>query len=236
MGANAQTAVPAFTAGQVLTAAQQTQINTGIPVFASTVERDAAFGGSGEKVLAQGQYAYIEATSTLQVYTGSVWVSAITSGLNLITAQTIGSAVGSVTVTGAFSSTYDNYKIIVSGGVASAANDAFSIVLGASATGYNYQYINGAYANSPTANGASNAVRMEYAGAQNTNYLSAQIEMQGPFLASPTTMQAQIARTASAGTMTGIHTVASSFTAFTLAPPSGTFTGGTIYVYGYAKA
>ena len=60
MGANAQTSVPAFTAGQVLTAQQQTEINTGIPVFATTITRDAAFGGSGEKTLAEGQYAYIE--------------------------------------------------------------------------------------------------------------------------------------------------------------------------------
>lgn len=76
MGANAQTSVPVFTAGQVLTAAQVTQINTGIPVFATTVTRDAAFGGTGEKTLAQGQYAYIEATSSLQVYSGSAWIAA----------------------------------------------------------------------------------------------------------------------------------------------------------------
>ena len=73
MGANAQTAVPAFTAGQVLTAAQQTQINTGIPVFATTVTRDAAFGGTGEKTLAEGQFAYIEATDTTQYYDGAAW-------------------------------------------------------------------------------------------------------------------------------------------------------------------
>ena len=75
MGANAQTAVPAFTAGQVLTAAQQTQINTGIPVFATTVTRDAAFGGTGEKTLAEGQFAYIEATDATQYYDGAAWQS-----------------------------------------------------------------------------------------------------------------------------------------------------------------
>jgi hypothetical protein len=73
MGANAQIAVPAFTAGQILTAAQQTQINTGIPVFATTTTRDAAFGGAGEKTLAQGQFCYLESTGKLQVYTGSAW-------------------------------------------------------------------------------------------------------------------------------------------------------------------
>jgi hypothetical protein len=75
MGANAQTSVPAFTAGQVLTAAQVTQINTGIPVFASSTERDAAFGGTGEKTLAEGQYAFLEDTNETLVYDGTGWVS-----------------------------------------------------------------------------------------------------------------------------------------------------------------
>lgn len=75
MGLNAQTAVPVFTAGQVLTAAQVTQINTGIPVFATTTTRDAAFGGTGEKTLAQGQFCYLESTGKLQVYTGSAWAN-----------------------------------------------------------------------------------------------------------------------------------------------------------------
>jgi len=75
MGANAQTSVPAFTAGQVLTAAQVTQINTGIPVFASSTERDAAFGGTGEKTLAEGQMAYLEDTNATQYYDGSSWAA-----------------------------------------------------------------------------------------------------------------------------------------------------------------
>lgn len=74
MGANAQTIVPTFTAGQVLTAAQQNQINTGVPVFATTITRDAAFGGAGEKTLAEGQMCYIEAApQRFQVYNGTVW-------------------------------------------------------------------------------------------------------------------------------------------------------------------
>jgi hypothetical protein len=75
MGANAQTSVPAFTSGQVLTAAQVTGINTGIPVFASSTERDAAFGGTGEKTLAEGQMAYLEDTNATQYYDGSSWAA-----------------------------------------------------------------------------------------------------------------------------------------------------------------
>jgi|DEB0MinimDraft_6_1074348.scaffolds.fasta_scaffold27704_3 hypothetical protein len=92
MGANAQTSVPAFTAGQVLTAAQVTGINTGIPVFASSTERDAAFGGTGEKTLAEGQMAYLEDTDVTQYYDGSSWAEVGASiagiGSNAVFAQT----------------------------------------------------------------------------------------------------------------------------------------------------
>ena len=71
--ANTQTSVPVFTAGQVLTAAQQNQINTGIPVFADSTARDAAFGGTGEKTLAEGQFAFLEDSDLTQFYDGSTW-------------------------------------------------------------------------------------------------------------------------------------------------------------------
>jgi hypothetical protein len=75
MGINAQTTVPTFTVGQVLTSAQMiASASTGIPVFATTTTRDAAFG-SGNKALAQGQLAYVE-TAGLQFYNGSAWVNA----------------------------------------------------------------------------------------------------------------------------------------------------------------
>ena len=95
MGANAQTSVPAFTAGQVLTAAQVTGINTGIPVFATSTERDAAFGGTGEKTLAEGQFAYLEDTDTVQVYDGTSWNTVGASSVKKVEAFT---ASGSWTV------------------------------------------------------------------------------------------------------------------------------------------
>ena len=71
--ANTQTSVPVFTAGQVLTAAQQNLINTGIPVFADSSARDAAFGGTGEKTLAEGQFAFLEDTNSTQFYDSATW-------------------------------------------------------------------------------------------------------------------------------------------------------------------
>jgi hypothetical protein len=75
MGANATTTVPVYVAAEVLTAADLNITNSGIPVFATTVTRDAAFGGAGEKTLAEGQFAYIEATDTTQYYDGAAWQS-----------------------------------------------------------------------------------------------------------------------------------------------------------------
>jgi hypothetical protein len=75
MGANAVTTVPVYVAGEVLTAADLNITNSGIPVFASSVERDAAFGGTGEKTLAEGQYAFLEDTNATQFYDGATWQS-----------------------------------------------------------------------------------------------------------------------------------------------------------------
>jgi len=76
MGANAQTTVPTFVSGQVLTADQQNQsARTGVPVFAGTTERDAAFGGTGEKTLAEGQFCYLEDTNATQYYDGTNWIN-----------------------------------------------------------------------------------------------------------------------------------------------------------------
>ena len=81
MGANATTFVPAYVAGEVLTAANLSVTNSGIPVFAGTTERDAAFGGTGEKVLAEGQFAYLESTNALQYYDSAAWVAVGGSGV-----------------------------------------------------------------------------------------------------------------------------------------------------------
>jgi hypothetical protein len=48
---------------------------TGVPVFADTTARDAAFGGSGEKTLAEGQLCYLESTDKVQFYNGTSWAN-----------------------------------------------------------------------------------------------------------------------------------------------------------------
>jgi hypothetical protein len=241
MGLNAQTTVPSFTAGQILTAAQQTDINTGIPVFATTVTRDAAFGGSGEKVLAEGQFAYIEATKTTQYYDGAAWQPVgVAPGLVLVKTQTIGTAVASVTVSDAFSATYDNYKISISGGVGSTTINLLT-TLGSSATGYSgsmiYYTATGSAVSPGTPSAISSATTsFSWSGNANTNSIIYNVELQNPFLAKYTFAQGPWYDIAAGASFFGAHSSAVSYSAFTITANTGTLTGGTIRVYGYANS
>jgi hypothetical protein len=156
-------------------------------------------------------------------------------GLWLVKSQTIGSAVTSVTVTGAFSADYDNYKIIISGGVASTSS-ALALRLGASATGYYAGLIYGTYSGA-TANfaGINNGSSFLFVGVGTANSLTANIEVLSPFATKVTGVSNPYIDTATAGaagTASGFHNSATSHTAFTLLVGAGTITGGTIKVYG----
>jgi len=240
MGVNAQTTVPAFVAGEVLTAAEMTQVNTGIPVFATTVTRDAAFGGAGEKVLAQGQYAHIEATNALQVYTGSAWTNFNSGSMVLITAQTIGTAVNAVTVSSAFSSTYDNYFVTVSGGSASTGCRA-DLTFGATATGY---YSFGVYGNLGTAtvNGEaqSNGSSLQDILQATSDQINGAFYVFSPNLAKGTATISNSVRPTTNGIATtqwGWLNNTTQYTAFTITlSAAATITGGTIRVYGLVNS
>jgi hypothetical protein len=177
-----------------------------------------------------------------QFSTGEVLTAADTntylanSGLVFVKQQTIGSGVASVTVSDAFSATYDNYKIVINGG-ATSAQTSISLVLGSSAGSYYGAYIYASYITGAVLGAAINdAASFIYAGGADINYINCNIELQHPFVAKFTTIQAlTIAYANNRGTAIGEHEVASSFTAFTLAPFTGTLTGGTITVYGYRK-
>jgi hypothetical protein len=238
MGANAVTSVYDYTAGQILTAAQMDNVNCGIPVFATTTTRDAAFGGTGEKVLAQGQYAYIEATSSLMVYTGSSWATVNASGLVLVKTQAVGTAVSTVAVTGAFSTDYDNYLITYNNGVGSGTGALFTMVLGSTTTGYYYSFIGANYNTTPNAGGSANTSNWGYIGTSDSAGSSLSVSVQSPFLTKRTTFSSNspFANTSTSVQALGMLDNATSYTGFTLGVNTGTMTGGTIRVYGYVNS
>ena len=155
-------------------------------------------------------------------------------GLWLVKTQTIGSAVSSVAVTNAFSSDYDAYKITVTGGVASASDGDFNLILTGSTASYYNTTIYASYgAATASVVGANNGAAWTFLGAAGTSTLSLEMTLINPFLAKPTLLQTSITRSDIAGTTNGRHAVSTSYTGFTLSPSSGTITGGNIRVYGY---
>jgi hypothetical protein len=160
-------------------------------------------------------------------------------GLRLIKKQTIGTGVSSVTVTSAFSATYDNYKIIVSGGNASADGD-IKLTLGATASGYFQALIYSAFSGpGVTSAVVNNGASWQYAGSHRTTTNSLNCELFNPFNTDETLVNGVYvgAKNGSvSGNASGFLDNSTSYTAFTLTASSGTLTGGTIYVYGYGAS
>lgn len=161
------------------------------------------------------------------------------SGLVFVKEQTIGNGVATVAVPDAFSATYDNYKIIVSGGIASGIG-APSIILGATVTGY---YATGVFSQIGVATlGATNVVNgasWTNMGRQNGNAINVSFDLFLPFATKRTSFVQHSATSETNGyfiSQSGMLDNATSYTSFTLNSASGTFTGGTINVYGYRKA
>jgi len=155
-------------------------------------------------------------------------------GLTLVKSQVIGTAVSSVNVTGAFSSTYDSYKIIVNGGVGSTTLSLISLKFGTTTTGYNAAYAGAPYStggvSTTTDNNTSSFTRF---GTANTDNIISTIEVINPNLLKNTFVTGVQIESSIARIGTGFVNNLLAYTDFTLTPASGTLTGGTIRVYGY---
>jgi hypothetical protein len=161
-------------------------------------------------------------------------------GLWLVKTQTVGSAVATVEVTGAFSSTYDNYRIMWSGISCSTGND-WTIQLGNSGgystTGYYrispYVTSASAFVSGFSANGTN--FFMSSTPSSSTKHVGF-LEVFQPYSADFTTFSGPIyqQRTDLIGIgVFGAHQVATSYDRFKITVSTGTITGGTIRVYGY---
>jgi hypothetical protein len=162
-------------------------------------------------------------------------------GLRLVKKQTIGTGVSSVIVTGAFSSAYENYKVIFSGGVASGATYTLLQLRTGSTTattGYYRAMWYVDYAASTGAQAATNTSSWR-AGYATANIANGTIDILSPFLAVNTTMTSNASGALPNEAIYmhgGYHTGATSYDQFVLSTTSGTLTGGTIYVYGYGAS
>jgi hypothetical protein len=151
-------------------------------------------------------------------------------GLTLISTTTIGTTVSSVTVSGAFSSTYDNYRVIISGtGVASTSN-GLSLTFGATASGYSRAGIS-ISTNSTTVIGVAqeSQTSIPSVGLGSTTNLSLCMDVFNPFIATRTVVNSFGMRSIPSGALNliaGYLDNTTSYTAFTLTTTTGTITGG----------
>jgi hypothetical protein len=161
-------------------------------------------------------------------------------GLRLVKAQTVGTGVSSVIVTGAFSATYENYKILYTGGTPNTASYLnLQLRTGSTTSTANYYMGFGGWAYSGAAQGAvgvNNGSSWEYAGyAANAGYTVFNVDLYQPFTTKYTGFNTSYFIPNQNAVGGGYHDAATSFDQFVLTY-GGTLTGGTIYVYGYGAS
>jgi hypothetical protein len=248
MGINAQTSVPKFTSGDVLTAANTNLLTNAPPVFAGTATRDAAFGGAGEKTLAEGQLCYLEDSNIVQYYDGAAWATvgpASSVGLVFISATAMAGA--SVSVNNCFTSTYDNYRLLFSPS-ACTGDPVVTFRLRLSGTdstvSYTTQRLTGYQSTVATAsnNQGTDEMLFGYVKAAVPQVSVMSVDIFSPAQARSTAafsslgfMEDATVTNGFVGVVQNAHTPATAYDGFTMLASTGTITG-TIYLYGYAKA
>jgi len=156
-------------------------------------------------------------------------------GLVLVTSATVGTGVTSVTVSNCFSATYDSYKIIMSDTAGTSGAWLYFNVNGIPAQWYgNYLYANFA-SGAPLSVGANGATYANYVGGCAQSTFSLNMEINNPFLAKATFVNAPFVDANTAGTATYVLATNASYTGFQVYCNAVTMTGGTIRVYGYRK-
>jgi hypothetical protein len=178
------------------------------------------------KTFSSGAVLTASDTNTYLANAGLVWVKS----------QTIGTAVASVQVTGAFNSTFDNYRIVIHGG--SGSTGVFRMTFDASgtpsATGYYTGYKGTFYAGGDGQYNGNNVANIFVAGGgQTSNWMLVNMDVFGVNKAIYTNFAGDYVGTDNAGRFGGVHAVGTAYNGFTLTANSGTMTGGTITVYGY---
>lgn len=161
-------------------------------------------------------------------------VAGLGSGFTLVKSQTVGSAVSSVVVTDAFNSSYDNYRIVFSGGTASnsPATDVF-MKFGSTTTGYGHMLFYYGYAGGSGYLANANDSSFPYFMVATSNGYASVIDVLTPY-AAKNTFVSHIGGTNGTGRYGGGYiNNTTSYTEFTLTPAAGTLTGGTVKVYGY---
>jgi hypothetical protein len=242
MGANATTTVPVYASGEVLTAADLNITNSGIPVFSGTATRDAAFGGTGEKTLAEGQFAFLEDSNSTQFYDGAAWQSVGVSPGMVLVGSASPSAVSSVSINNCFTSTYENYRVVGTVSAATGATGELTLRLRAGGTDTTTNYTGQlfeAYSSTSTSTLKSGLSSWYITNIDTTTDDSVfSYDIYAPQTATKTRYTGQAMYTTSvfvSQTNAGVQTATTQFDGITILFSGTNFTGN-IRVYGYANS
>jgi hypothetical protein len=231
-----------FTSGEVLTAADVNgYLNSQtVMVFASAAARTSAITSPQE-----GMLSFLKDTDTTQYYTGSAWTNLVTGGAAGLTfiASASPSAVSSQSINNCFSSTYQNYLIVMNL-LNSAGEDPLLWRMRASGTdasGSDYDFIQEFVYNSDqlisSTNNSTSARASIVAASVQSGVI---INVNRPFDAAPTILQSNAAWYNGNDAMrkigiAAVHNVSTSYDGITFLTTGGTMTG-TIRVYGYSNS
>jgi hypothetical protein len=171
-------------------------------------------------------------TADSSTATGLKW-STPAAGLTLVKTQTIGSAVSSVTVSDAFSSTYENYRVTITGGTSS--GNEFYLTFGSASSNYKYTQLISGWSNTLLTFGNSSASNIQAFRASTGNQ-NTYMDIMSPNLTKITAVTGASPASGQFHQVYGVLDDTTAYTAFTLTTGSGTFTGGTIRVYGYQNS
>ncbi len=157
------------------------------------------------------------------------------SGLVYVTSQTVGTGVSSVTVSNAFNSSYDNYRVIWTGGTFGVNDNAISVQFANTAHHYacmRYDSFTGTGSGTLFTNAQTSAYTGLSATATQTSIV---MDVMTPYLAQFTKWTNMLTSNLYVGYAGGVYAQNTSISSITFIQGGG-FTGGTITVFGYRKA
>jgi hypothetical protein len=230
-----------FTTGEVLTANDvDGYLMQGVWVFASAAARSAAVTSPQE-----GNFSFLKDTNSTEYYDGAAWVAVGGSSGALTKINTTSfSAVASQAVNSVFTSTYKNYRVLITlsgctadgivylrmraSGTDSAINYFYGVpAINAAATGANETGSGQAQFPLSDLDSVSNASRYAYA-----------LDIYNPQAAADTSFgkvfnAIQQASTVYGGAGGGLHNVATAYDGFSIIASAGNITGK-VTTYGYS--
>jgi hypothetical protein len=212
----------------------------GVVAVRSTTERDA---GSW----LEGQLVELLDSHALQQYSGTGW-NGLAGGLVPVTPSSVAgtgvslsgnkvtfTAASSISVNGCFTSTFDNYLIILDNTSKSSVVDSVIQLrlAGTNAAGANYNYARG-FDSGTTRTVASSATGTSMLCDVGGGLGDSFIKVYAPALAQTTRISAEAVSAGLVATIGGAHNVSTAYDGFTISPTSGNATGS-LRIYGFAN-